>query len=285
MRSDMSKKLVDCYRVGYTGKNPRVLAMRRQRLMLFEYEDETGETCLDLHDTVRAPKKTGIKPLGYDRKGFGENLNPLWRFLDSSVSRDWDEVYSEICEFCDKSSAVGAHIFQHLFDFVIRRNLVYMIDKVPHRIQPYRFVNSHLEPVTYKGSIGEWNCFYVHPETGTLCRGVKPSPKPHISWKIKNRADAATMAARVYDMGGGIFLSKHPDTDLWYRIEYRAQSFAICHEWSFITGGYIKVRKAVHKAFSLPTGLLEPGAYRDDEDYYVFKCGSASKREIEQVSR
>jgi hypothetical protein len=47
-----------------------------------------------------------------------EYLNPLYRFLEKRVGRNWDRVYSEIRQHNRPGSAVGEHIFQHLRDYV-----------------------------------------------------------------------------------------------------------------------------------------------------------------------
>lgn len=105
MRSDISKVLVTTPRVGSRLKNGEVLALRRERIT----EDYDG------------PRRTSMKPSHHrycDRKQLNEYLNPLARFLQKQVGKRWDDVYSEICKHNKRGSAVGEHIFQHLFDYV-----------------------------------------------------------------------------------------------------------------------------------------------------------------------
>jgi hypothetical protein len=65
------------------------------------------------------PFKEGIKkPYGYNTKSFSENLNPLWGFIRKSVGKNWDAVYSEICQNFDKRNVVNQHILVHLFQNV-----------------------------------------------------------------------------------------------------------------------------------------------------------------------
>lgn len=57
---------------------------------------------------------------GRGTKSFGEHLQPLVRFLRSSVGRPWNDVFSEIRERCPNDNAVNAHIYQHLWGYVVR---------------------------------------------------------------------------------------------------------------------------------------------------------------------
>ena len=105
MRSDISKVLVTTPRFGSRMKNGEVHALRRERIT----EDYDG------------PRRSSMNPSHRkfaERKQLNEYLNPLERFLQKQVGRNWDEVYSEICQHNSRNSAVGAHIYQHLFDYV-----------------------------------------------------------------------------------------------------------------------------------------------------------------------
>ena len=83
MRKDIKKVLVTTIRGGGGSRNHKNMRYRRERLVLDEYEDEDGSTYLDLADSVLHTTKTGIKNNSYERKSFGENLNPLARFIMS----------------------------------------------------------------------------------------------------------------------------------------------------------------------------------------------------------
>jgi hypothetical protein len=107
MRKDIAKVLVTTPRVGSWMKNEEVLYRRRERIT----EDYDG------------PGRTSMRPQnprgGYtERKQLNEYLNPLYRFLEKRVGRNWDRVYSEIRQHNRPGSAVGEHIFQHLRDYV-----------------------------------------------------------------------------------------------------------------------------------------------------------------------
>ena len=107
MRKDIAKILVTTPRIGSWMKNDEVLYRRRERID----EDYDGPT-----RTSMRPKD----PRGRwtERKMLNEYLNPLYRFLEKRVGRNWDRVYSEIRQNNRPGSAVGEHIFQHLFDYV-----------------------------------------------------------------------------------------------------------------------------------------------------------------------
>jgi hypothetical protein len=64
------------------------------------------------------PNKQSMRRPYLDRKSLNENLAPLRRFLESSVGKKWDNVYSEICSGLKLTSAVQKHVRDHVFDFV-----------------------------------------------------------------------------------------------------------------------------------------------------------------------
>ena len=118
MRRDMEKVLVTRPRHGSWKKNEEVRKIRRSR------PKEDGDN---------GGNRGSMKPKypNWDNKQLNEFLNPLWRFLNSRVGKPWDKVYSEIRKENSGRSAVGAHIYQHLFDFVVINPQ--MIDNKPHQ--------------------------------------------------------------------------------------------------------------------------------------------------------
>jgi len=96
--------------------------------------------------------------LHHGTKSLTDNLEPLYRFLNSHVGKHWDKVYAELCQKLDKSSMQGQHVFQHLHHMVyqkvrIEAGTVYATG--PWGIHPLR---SYCNRAT----------FYVHPKTGIL---------------------------------------------------------------------------------------------------------------------
>ncbi|NDC89448.1 MAG: hypothetical protein EB075_11710, partial [Bacteroidetes bacterium] len=241
MRKDMKKKLVDTHRVGsaWTAskgkkrKNPDVLEARRERIEVEEYEDWEGVT-IELSESVRHSSRSGYRYRNtYDRKQFGENLNPLWRYLNSQIGRNWDTVYSEICENMDRRSAVGGHIFEHLGSYVTLAKEVHIVDGVPHRANRYF---GDLEPITHSGRIGQWGSFYVDPRDNKLKRGgplVETARQKEARERREDRED------RLRHITGDLWMSRHPETDLWYCItaipqEYRYEEV---QKWDFVRVG------------------------------------------------
>lgn len=71
------------------------------------------------------PQKESMRKPHRDRKELNENLSPLYRFLEKSVGRKWDDVYSEITENLNPNNAVQYHILQHLKWYVDEKTKPY----------------------------------------------------------------------------------------------------------------------------------------------------------------
>lgn len=154
MRDDMKKVLITRPRLGSRLKNEDVRHRRRENIR----EDSESST------------KGGMKPRGRkwsDRKQLNEYLNPLIRFLGSRIGKPWDKTHSEIRKKNSAKSAIGAHIYQHLWDFVERHPV--WKGKVAGRLN----WNGKWVPLEAKQGSG-WREFYVDKH-GILRRS--PSPK------------------------------------------------------------------------------------------------------------
>ena len=114
MRKDMAKVIVERPRLGGAGNTFRG---RRGELKSRLNECIRNDNFDDLHKR-ESYRHWASARLGYDRKELNENLNPLVRYLRSQVGRNWDQVYSEMCEVMDTRSACQAHIWQHAKDDV-----------------------------------------------------------------------------------------------------------------------------------------------------------------------
>lgn len=101
MRRDMNEVLVEVARSGGRYNNRE----RKPRRVGEEYEG------YPVHFSIgRGWKK--------DRKSQGDKLGPLEGFLRSSIGRQWNDVYAEICRVNDKRSMLGHHLFSHLRQMV-----------------------------------------------------------------------------------------------------------------------------------------------------------------------
>ena len=153
------KKLVDTYRVNSHMVNSEVRHYRRHKTSV-SYDEEGN-----IEDDLHVPKKMKMKPRYYcDVKDFGENLNPLLRFLEKSVGKNWDKIYSQLVNRFDKRSVIGNHIYQHLWEFVERD--VKIIDGVPYAIRPYYHTGGYL-PI-FGSSSGRGMQFYIDPRDNKL---------------------------------------------------------------------------------------------------------------------
>lgn len=117
MRSDMAKVLVERPRTG------RAMAKYKRRGTVREATWAEREDAQTTYESMRAKKYR------WWHKDLNENLAPFWRFIDGCIGRPWAKVYAEICEHVDRSSAVQAHILQHVWDRV-ERNPIYRDGKV-----------------------------------------------------------------------------------------------------------------------------------------------------------
>ena len=156
MRPDMDKLICERQRIGSralslkTGKrlNPNV-----------DYDDDYDSGPLFLPNGRR-------RMYGWQSKELNENLSPLYRYLDASAGRPWDEVYSEIRANIDTRSAIGLHVMQHLYQHVERD--VEMVGGIPYHVNYSRVV--------------EVDGLYIHPETGFL-----EHHDSQTSWRNRNR--------------------------------------------------------------------------------------------------
>ena len=280
MRKDMKKVLVNTYRLGankrksqrLSRRNSKNMKYRREILVLEEYENEDGDSVIDIADSVIHSRKTGVRDNSYNRKQFGENLNPLARFVRSNVGRPWDNVYSEICEQCDTDGAVSGHIFDHLWDLVIPAHRVFYKDG-----EPWHNSQNGPEPIEEKSWWfgGVWGVFYVDPNNGILKECKKVSRRK--SMRLKHReSQRALLAENTRKINEDTFACRSTETGLWFVLSFKEQ------EWEEVTyisiSGEERVRRdPVLTACSLPDNLVLPDCKKG---LIVISCRSASKKEI-----
>ncbi len=168
MRNDLQHLLVERERFGSL-KRSRKTALRL---------GADGEDC----DGAFVIASWGRGGYGYwDGKELNENLAPLRRFLEKSVGRSWNKIYSEIREQMDHRRATGLHILQHLKDMV--------------QVHPGEKADTDL---------------FVDPKTGILRKRSRPKP-----------AAANRPVDSVHWRGGAWFkLIECGAKKLWYVVEY-----------------------------------------------------------------
>ena len=160
MRHDMFKVIVERPRVGGYDETKGRRKEHNKRNSFRAYENE------EVYDEPSCWEK--IRPVGRgaDRKAFNENLEPLWRYLQTQVGRCWDDVYSDIRENLSPRNTVQMHVVQHL-KWQVRMNTYLGEDgRVYERPKYARYgmPDPCLEdPTPYKSG------FYVHPVTREFC--------------------------------------------------------------------------------------------------------------------
>lgn len=116
MRSDIKYLLCERERVG--SSHPSLKWAKRLNPDC-DYEDYDSGPCR------ASSARNWQKGNGLDHKTLNENLNPLYRFLKTSVGRPWNDVYSEIRAQIDPRRANGFHVLQHVGWYV---NLTFDIE-------------------------------------------------------------------------------------------------------------------------------------------------------------
>lgn len=174
MRPDMKKVIIERPRAGgvFVRKPPKP---KFDVYNIDKYED--------VH------RQEGMKErLGWDGKEQTDLLGPVQRFLQKSVGRRWDDVWSEICEH--NKDVMGSHLKDHI-KWMVETDLV-------------RDENGEL--VDSKGSpMRGWMNFYVNPDNGVLTKGESRS-------RFKYRP---TYTQRIYNIDGQDY---YKFDGIWYRV-------------------------------------------------------------------
>jgi hypothetical protein len=175
MRRDFSKLLCEDYRLTGGWRNSRlnleVRAARRDDhldIMAELQEDVDDVEC----DGAQSSSSTlRIRPRK-QRKDLNENLTPLLRFLEGAEGRKWDDVYAELREV-SAPTAVGLHVFEHLFSYVAVNTTI-----VGGKVVPLPSDRGGFKSL----GRGPWA---VHPQTGVLVR-VEPIRRYALPKQSKN---------------------------------------------------------------------------------------------------
>jgi hypothetical protein len=108
MRKDMKDMIINTGRVGGGGK---AAMSRRARLKRMDDEDVPSFIPSSRH-----------RQFGWDGKEVTDRLAPLTGFLEANIGRQWDDVYSEICEYADSRTIRGYHLRMHVWQEVVPNN-------------------------------------------------------------------------------------------------------------------------------------------------------------------
>jgi hypothetical protein len=193
MRDDLNKQLCERERRGSKNKFKSA-----RRVKAFNTVGEEGEL-LSSHESM-----TERHNLGWGRKSFNENLNPLYGAVRKAVGRPWNKFYSELCQTFDMSSVINKHILQHLEWYVEKELYVGEDGFIWVRRQYSR------GDVLLKDSGVE---FYVDPRDGILRRN-KWLDKNHVLKKQKAAERQKEILSKERFVEGGV-LRKLED-EQWY---------------------------------------------------------------------
>lgn len=143
---------------------------------------------------------------GYNRKSFNENLNPLKSLLCHRVGKSWDKVHAEIKQAVDVRNVIGAHIFEHLYDYVAVKTRV----GEKGQVEVWR---------NYRGwtHVSEaWQEYYVCPKSGMLRRVNKASKRTQQRQREIEKEKAKLEIKRELPDGSEL----HKIDDVWYHVVF-----------------------------------------------------------------
>ncbi len=154
----LDEELIECYRRGMRSKEKK------------GYKNKIKQTGYET-----AQQKESMKFMhGGGTKSFNDNLEPLKRYLESRVGKNWYKVHSKLCSQLKKNTVSGLHVFNHLFDFVhvnvvVKDKTVYYL-----RFGKYEVLRS----------TARWPKFYVNSKTGQLVKATLITQKElRKSWR------------------------------------------------------------------------------------------------------
>lgn len=136
----------------------KVITERERRGSVGRKYDRKGYRKRLVKEGLDAVKHESIKARGLDDKNLTDVLGPIYGFLDKSVGRRWDDVFSEISERLPASAGVS---LSHARDHLLRE-----VELNTKRIDG-KVCNSKNEPIP----ADSWSRheYYVSPE-GILCK-------------------------------------------------------------------------------------------------------------------
>jgi hypothetical protein len=199
------------------------------------------------------------KPYGYNNKSLNENLNPLWNFLESSLGKNWDSVYSEIRKNLRVDRAIDLHIMQHL-DHMVYKN-VRMIDGKAH-ILGY----NGWQEVTYG--------FYVDPSSGKLLKATGKTYNQQMRER-REKARQEELAVRRVVVPGKVEMRKKDGIWYWCDVAQppKDEKYWVLFPW--MKRGEWRIKSGVRTCPILGKEIAYP-------NYYVTKYRQANKKEIKE---
>ena len=171
---------------------------------------------IEKEETFSFESNSPRRVYGWNCKELNENLRPLIRWLEKQVGRNWDDVYSEICQGLSVRNATSAHVRDHAEEFVRKDCTIVdgeICDNVGKPLGEYHW---------------GWKEFYVHPESGKLCQ-LKHAPRYKYN-RHKDWVPGKDQNHRYYFLEGvwyEITLKPYPVIDSYYFV----WDMVISSEW------------------------------------------------------
>jgi len=140
----LDEELIECYRRGWRTKQVK------------GYNNSVKRN-LYAHAKQRESMKFRH---GGGTRSFNDNLEPFQRFLASHVGKNWNKVYSELCQHLNKNTVSGLHVFNHLYDFVYEK--IEIEGKKVYELKSGKYKELR--------STERFPKFYINPKTGQLMK-------------------------------------------------------------------------------------------------------------------
>lgn len=237
MRPDMSRLITECYRDGSGSATP----YRTHRRQMNQHQTVDPEDM---------PKREAIRKwakLSGNYKEFGEQLNPLKRFILSQVGRPWNKVHSEMSAHINRNSAQQLHIWQHAVDYVETNTYIRRVGKKDQVFfnASYRFRDTVDVPIETSFAL-----VYVCPKSGILKKVPRRS--------YKNRFKSENTSRRRVIVNETTQL--HKIKGIWYEIQL--EQFEVKRRWH-------KYTPAEHQAMvAQGANYHAPGCWQDATPRY-----------------
>ena len=223
MRKDMNKVIVERPRRGHKNK----------------YKDFRHDKCFLVKEDnhlFRESMKIRYKTHYWDKE-FNENLNPLWRWIEKQIGRNYNDVYSEVKKTFDCTKTINDHILIHLKQHITTCVVYHEDGSVHHGELKYTRWN--------KNSELNYGDIYVAKD-GTLQKYVF-SDKPKT--KKQRQAERTLASMKICFIHDGKWMFKKIN-GIWYYAFLKKQKYIYEIRHNYDADGNIissyKVRSSVH---------------------------------------
>ncbi len=246
MRKDMKHVIIDRPRTGGDGGKSIPPKGSKKRLQKTPLEE------MPKHEST-ARKRV----YGYDCKQLNEHLSPLRRWLHKQVGRDWDEVWSEICDGLSIRNATTAHVRDHAEQYVEKNCTIGKDGKV---------CDSRGMTIN---SGWRWRQWYVDPRDNKL--SIAPDERYRYPKRLPDWVEGKDEDHRYYLLHG-----------IWYEVELKPFPLLVISRFYGDNAYYNRVHDLVIAAkWKSPKNKKYTGSTKDDcKSRYGRFVYAASKRQL-----